>query len=38
MVFIHGGAFTYGDVKTATGQYMMEQVGMLDFVVHAYYA
>ena len=33
VVFIHGGAFTYGDVKTATGQYMMEQVGMLDFVM-----
>ena len=26
IVFIHGGAFTYGDVKTATGQYMLEQV------------
>ena len=26
IVFIHGGAFTYGSVKTATGQYMLEQV------------
>jgi len=25
IVYIHGGAFTYGQVNTATGQYMMEQ-------------
>merc|ERR1711981_1400728 len=25
IVFIHGGAFTYGSVNTATGQYMLEQ-------------